>query len=260
MVESNKKQQVLINNKTLNTWFESISLPVAPSCNMMCNFCTKDRDCICNGNNPEYLSRTMTPRQAVNWAKQAVHENKRIKIIEISGPGEPLYNAQTFETLKRLNMELPDCFYRINTNGLLLSEKMDDLVKLNVRMINISICSISMEGITRLYSRIIRDKSVISRGNEMAKAILALQAEGIKLCVANGMNVGINTLCIKGANENEIMEMALKFSKMGVNSMHLISSNSNRNNCIHLADLLKIENLKNNISPIINDVEIKVYN
>jgi nitrogen fixation protein NifB len=260
MVESIQKNNLLLSNKILNTWFESISLPVAPTCNMMCNFCMKDRDCISNGNNPEYLSRTMTPRQAVNWAKQSVDDNKRIKIIDISGPGEPLYNVQTFETLKRLNIELPHCYYRINTNGLLLSEKINELVKLNIRMVNVSICSISLEGITRLYSRIVKDKSAIARGIDMANSILKLQYEGIKSCTENGINVGINTICIKGVNDHEILEMASKYSKIGVNSMHLISTNSNRSNYIHLADLLNVEKLKNNISPIINDVEIKVYN
>ena len=260
MVDGIQKNNLRINNKILNTWFESISLPVAPTCNMMCNFCMKDRDCISNGNNPEYLSRTMTPRQAVNWAKQSVGENKRIKIIDISGPGEPLYNVQTFETLKRLNAELPDCYYRINTNGLLLSEKINELVKLNVRMVNVSIGSISAEGIQKLYSRIVKDKSVIFRGADMANTILRLQYDGIKACVENGINVGINTICIKGVNDNEILEMASKFSKIGVNSVHLISNNLKRNNYFHLPDLLSIEKLRNNISPIINDVEIKVYN
>lgn len=260
MVDSMQKQHILINNKTINTWFESISLPVAPTCNMMCNFCMKDRDCISNGNNPEYLSRTMTPRQAVNWAKQSISENKRIKIIDIAGPGEPLYNVQTFETLKRLNIELPHCYYRINTNGLLLPDKINELVKLNVRMVNVSICSISIDGISRLYSRIVKDKSMITRGSDMAKTILELQYEGVRLCVANGINVGINAIYVKGVNENEILEMASKFSKIGVNSMHLISYNTNRNNYVHLADLLSMEKLRNNISPIINDIEIKVYN
>lgn len=37
MLSSQINEKLSYNTKTLNSWFEGISLPVSPACNMMCN-------------------------------------------------------------------------------------------------------------------------------------------------------------------------------------------------------------------------------
>lgn len=250
----------VFNKKILNSWYESVSLPVAPMCNMMCNFCMRDADCICNGNDPSCLSRIMTPRQAVSHALSEVRKNSRARVIKITGPGEPLYNEQTFETLRRLNNEMPEFIFIINTNGLLLKEKIEELKELNVRMINVSVNAASIETAARLYSRIAVEGTSYRDLYEMSEKILNLQYEGIKECIAQGIRVGINTLYLRRINEDDIKEIALKYKRLGVKSMSLISKfQNNRLGCIDGMDFSLMENLRYTISKIMDDVEIKSF-
>jgi nitrogen fixation protein NifB len=222
MVESMVKGKTSVQNRLMTAWFEELTLPVAPACNMMCSFCSRDSDCICNANNPRMLSRVMTPRQAVKWAVAQTEQNRRIKVIRISGPGEPLYNKQTFEVLKRLNAELPLHTLSISTNGLLLKERMDDLLRLNVRQVEVSLNAVHSESARKLYSRIIKDENVITSAGEITNALLESQMEGLRLCVKNGMEVKINTIYFPEINREDVVEISDLCRELGVKSMRLI--------------------------------------
>ncbi len=44
-------------------------LPVAPKCNIQCNYCNRKFDCV-NESRPGVTSAVLTPRQAVNYLDQ----------------------------------------------------------------------------------------------------------------------------------------------------------------------------------------------
>ncbi len=253
-------QNSISYNKALNTWFEELALPVAPACNMMCNFCSKDSDCICNGNSPEYLSKSMTPKQAVDWALSQTNRNKRIKVIKICGPGEPLCNTQTFEVLRRLNIELPEHIYAISTNGLLLEEKVGELARLNVKIVSVAMNAVYIDTMLKLYSRIIKGSSVIVKSQEMADAILGSQIQGMKLCIGMGINVKINAIYFPGINYEDIIAIAKKCRDIGVKSISIISSYPNGKFIrTVMPSIGELAALQQELSKIVRDVEIKSF-
>lgn len=254
------KSNVLLGSKAFHVWFEELALPVAPSCNMMCNFCSKESDCICNGNNPDSLSKPMTPRQAVNWAVASVNKNKKIKVIRISGPGEPLFNNHTFEVLRRLNTELPEYTYSISTNGLQLDEKVEELEKLNVKEVNVSLNSIYNDTAQKLYSRIVKKNQIVAHSAEMAEILLNSQIEGIKHCVKSGIIVNINTIYFPGINHDDIYTIALKCKEWGVNSMCIISCYPNgKFQKQQIPSLAELVHLKQELSRVLQRIEIKSF-
>ncbi len=62
-----------------------------------------------------------------------IDRNENITVIGIAGPGDPLANEATFEVLGAINREFPEIILCVSTNGLLLPEKLDDLLRSGVR-------------------------------------------------------------------------------------------------------------------------------
>ncbi len=254
-----KTNNVYLNHKMLNSWYEKLDLSVAPACNMMCNFCTKSSSCICNGNNPEYLSRSMTPRQAVNWALASAKRNRRIKILKISGPGEPLFNNQTFEVLKRLNVEMPEHIYCINTNGLLLEEKVNMLANLNVKMVEVSMNAYYSETVRKLYSRVINDKGFFST-SAIADEMIKSQINGIKLSKALGIDVRLNIIYFPGINDEDIAVIASKCREWKIKSITLISCCPNGKMAgLRAPSIEELSILQHKLSLLVDEVEIKSF-
>ncbi len=61
------------------------------------------------------------------------------KVVGIAGPGEPLANSATFETLKRVKKEFPEMILCLSTNGLLLPEKIKELVEIGVSHVTVTL-------------------------------------------------------------------------------------------------------------------------
>ena len=105
--------------------FGRMHLAVAPKCNIQCNYCQRDYDCV-NESRPGVTSRIVTPEEAVALVKQVLDEHKFIKVIGIAGPGDPLANEQTFEALRLVKEHFPETIRCISTNGLMLPERIDE--------------------------------------------------------------------------------------------------------------------------------------
>jgi nitrogen fixation protein NifB len=77
-----------------------IHLPVAAQCNVKCVFCDHSRGTSCHTSKPGYSAHLMTPDEAIQIAEKEITIQPRLKIVAVSGPGEPLANAETFTTLQ----------------------------------------------------------------------------------------------------------------------------------------------------------------
>jgi nitrogen fixation protein NifB len=245
-------------------WFEALDnellLPVAPACNMMCRFCSKNSDCISNGNNPESLSRVMTPRQAVRWAAAVSRKNRKIKVLKISGPGEPLCNVQTFEVLRRLKYEMPDFVYCVSTNGLLLEEKADELAAVGVRSVDVSMNAFSKAAAARLYSRVIKGSSIITSPAELADCIYNSQTGGIKRCMDMGIKVKINAVYFPGVNDGDIDSIAVWCLKMGIENICLIAGMSpGKFSTLRLPSISELIGIQQKLLKVIKSVQVKSF-
>src|SRR3974390_3356499 len=74
-----------------------LHLPVAPKCNIMCNFCNRKYDCV-NESRPGVTSTVLTPAQAEDYVRQVLEAEPRITVAGIAGPGDPFANpVETME-------------------------------------------------------------------------------------------------------------------------------------------------------------------
>lgn len=68
-----------------------VHLPVAPKCNIMCNFCNRKYDCV-SETRPGVTSAVLTPEQAVLYMDKVLEKEPNVTVCGIAGPGDPLAN------------------------------------------------------------------------------------------------------------------------------------------------------------------------
>ena len=112
--------------------FARIHLPVAPACNIQCNYCNRKFDCS-NESRPGVVSKLLSPAQAfIRYATVQKHM-PNLRVVGIAGPGDALANPNsTFSTLNAIHKENPDVQLCISTNGLELEKYVPALVEAHV--------------------------------------------------------------------------------------------------------------------------------
>ena len=95
-----------------------VHLPVAPKCNIQCNYCNRKYDCV-NESRPGVTSGVLKPFQAAEYMDKVLEKEPRITVAGIAGPGDPFANpAETLETMRLLNEKHPGLLFCLSTNGM----------------------------------------------------------------------------------------------------------------------------------------------
>lgn len=200
--------------------FGRIHLPVAPACNIQCRYCVRKYDCA-NESRPGITSKVMSPSEALDRVRVLIDRNDNISVIGIAGPGDPLANDGTFETLNMIHREFPDIILCVSTNGLYLSDRLDDLVKCGVRSLTITINAVTAEVAARIYAWAFYRGRKYS-GREAAEIIIANQSRGLRNAIDAGLIVKVNTVFIPGINDVEIPLIAWRAGEMGADIMNIM--------------------------------------
>ena len=200
--------------------FGRMHLPVAPKCNIQCNYCVRDYDCV-NESRPGVTSHVVTPTEVVDLVQKVLDEHQYIKVIGIAGPGEPLANEQTFETLRLIKEHFPNTIKCLSTNGLMLPERIDELHELGVNNVTVTMNAVDPEVGAKIYEYVNYHGKRYT-GVEAAKIMIENQLKGIEEAVKHNMIVKINTVWVPGVNDDQIIEIAETSSKLGAYTFNLI--------------------------------------
>ncbi len=196
-----------------------VHLPVAPKCNIQCNYCYRLIDPL--EVRPGLSSRILSPKEALDYLGIIVNEFKELKVVGIAGPGEPLFNRETFETIRLVHEEYPDLFLCIATNGLLLPDKVDELDSIGVKFLTVTINAIDPEIASKIYS-FIYYKNRLVKGLDALNILISNQIEGVELAVERGMIVKVNTVLIPGINDHHVEEVAKRVDETGAYVQNII--------------------------------------
>ncbi len=197
-----------------------IHLPVAPLCNVQCNFCDRNYDCI-NESRPGVTSKILSPGQA-SWLFDQASGETNISVVGIAGPGDPFANPQeTIETMARIRKNHPDVLLCVSTNGLNILPYVKDLAMLGVSHVTITINAIKAEIGAKIYDWIRVGKRAF-RGYEGATLLLENQLAAIASLKDHGITVKVNSIVIPGINDHHIGEIAQEMSKRGVDLFNCI--------------------------------------
>ena len=186
-------------------------LPVAPACNMQCTHCSRRSDSLSDLAVPGV---SLFPDEAVEKVAAAVLRGAPPSGVVVWGPGEPLVNAPTFVVLKKLAWLYPDLAITVGTNGLLLPDRLDELVRSGVRNIVLSVNAASAGTAGRLYEwAIYRGKKYT--GEDAARLVLQQQWNGLENAVEAGLSVTVYTADIAGVNDHEVAEIKRRAEAVG---------------------------------------------
>jgi nitrogen fixation protein NifB len=162
----------------------------------------------------------LTPEEAVQQVELLTGRGHQIRGVFISGPGEPLANAATYVVLRQLNWRFPDLALVLSTNGLLLRDRIEQIIADGVRSVAITVNAFKPETAKKIYSSILY-KGRRYRIEDAADFLIKNQWQGLMLAADAGLQVLVNSILIPGLNEDEMALIAEKAGKLGVKGMNI---------------------------------------
>ena len=204
--------------------YARIHLPVAPKCNIQCNYCVRKYDCP-NESRPGVTSEVLTPEEA--FKKYAIVKGKmeNLTVVGIAGPGDALANfEETKKTLQLIKEYDPNVTFCLSTNGLMLPLYAQELIDLGVSHITVTMSTVDAEIGAKIY-KYVNYMGTKYTGVAAASILLANQLCGLKFLTSRGIICKVNIVLLKGLNDNHVEEVVKKAKEIGVymtNIMKLI--------------------------------------
>lgn len=194
--------------------YARIHLPVAPMCNVQCNYCLRKFDCA-NESRPGVTSDILTPQEALDRYRMVKEKMSNLTVVGIAGPGDALANwanvKETFELIKAYD---PDVTFCLSTNGLLLPEYADELAGLEVSHVTVTLNAVDPHISGQIY-KYIQYRGKQYEGDAAGAVMIANQLAGIRSLVEHNVLVKINIVTVRGVNDEHVREIVKTVKDMG---------------------------------------------
>jgi len=208
-------------NAKIRGKFGRVHLPVAPRCNIQCNYCDRKYDCV-NESRPGVTSAVLTPRQAMTYLDFALEKVENISVVGIAGPGDPFANPEeTMETLRLVRKKYSEMILCLATNGLGLEPYIDELAQIGISHVTITLNAIDPEIGAKIYSFIRYGKRTLAPKTGV-KILLEKQLEAIEKLKEKGITTKVNTIILPGINEDHIEAVAKKMGELKVDILNCV--------------------------------------
>lgn len=194
--------------------FARIHLPVAPVCNIQCNYCVRKFDCP-NESRPGVTTKVLTPEEAFVRYKKAKEKIPNLSVVGIAGPGDALANFDTVkQTIQLVRQYDHDVTFCISTNGMLLPDYAKELVDLGVSHITVTCNAVNPEINAQIY-RYVNYKGKKYEGIEAGELILKQQLSGLEELIRCKVACKINIVLLKGINDHHVPVLMNKLKELG---------------------------------------------
>jgi nitrogenase molybdenum-iron protein alpha/beta subunit/MoaA/NifB/PqqE/SkfB family radical SAM enzyme len=191
-----------------------LHLPVAPKCNISCNYCVRRFDCV-NESRPGVTTKVLSPEEALARYVQVKSEMGNLSVVGIAGPGDALANFEESSATLSLIRELdPSVTFCLSTNGLLLPLYADRLVELGVSHVTVTINAVDPAIGAKIYRRV-NYLGIDYSGEAGAAILLANQLAGLKYLAERGVVCKVNIVLLKGINDAHVEEVVSTVKKLG---------------------------------------------
>jgi len=194
--------------------YARMHIPVAPNCNVSCNFCSRKYDCV-NESRPGVTSEVLTPKEALEKFKVVKSKVDNLTVLGIAGPGDPLANFdEVKKSIELIKKEYPETTFCLSTNGLMLPFYANELVELGVSHVTITINAVDPKIGGKIYKWINYLGNSFT-GEEAGSILLNNQLSGLKYLTSKGIMCKVNIVMIKGINDDHIPEIVKKVKEYG---------------------------------------------
>ena len=194
--------------------YARMHLPIAPKCNISCNYCVRKYDCP-NESRPGVTTSVLKPEDALKRFLEVKEKVTNLTVVGIAGPGDALANfEETKRTLELIKEQAPDITFCLSTNGLMLPHYAQELIRLGVSHVTVTMNAVDPVIGARIYKYVdyLGTRYV---GEAAAAILLSNQLAGIRLLTTLGVVCKINIVMIKGVNDDHIPVVAKKAKELG---------------------------------------------
>ncbi len=208
-------------NKEAKGQYARVHLPVAPLCNIQCNYCKRGFDCV-NESRPGVTSEVLSPEQALTYLIRLKEKMPHLSVVGIAGPGDPFANpVQTMSTLRLIRKQFPEMVLCLSSNGLNILPYIEELKELEVSHVTITFNGTNEETLSKIYKWVRFEKRGYF-GKQAVSILLKNQLEAIRVLKRKGFIVKINTIVVPGINDTLISEIAKEVKELGADIMNTI--------------------------------------
>lgn len=194
--------------------YARMHLPIAPKCNVSCNYCLRKYDCP-NESRPGVTTEVLSPTEAFAKYKYVKSKMPNLKVVGIAGPGDSLANFdETSKALKLIREYDPEVTFCLSTNGLMLPFYAQELIDLGVTHVTITINGIDPKITAKVY-KYVDYLGVTYTGEEGTKILLNNQLSGLKYLSDRGIVCKINIVMLKGVNDHHIEAVTKRVKELG---------------------------------------------
>ncbi|MDF2904837.1 MAG: nifB [Herbinix sp.] len=201
--------------------YARMHLPIAPKCNISCNYCVRKYDCP-NESRPGVTTSILTPEEALARFLQVKEKVANLTVVGIAGPGDALANfEETKRTLELIRQQDQKITFCLSTNGLMLPHYAQELVALGVSHVTVTMNAIDPAIGARIYKYVdyLGQRYV---GEAAAAILLSNQLAGIRLLTSQGVVCKINIVMLKGINDSHIPEVVKKAKELGATMTNIL--------------------------------------
>ena len=192
-----------------------VHLPVAPECNIQCNYCLRNFDCM-NESRPGVASKILSHEEAFERYVKLKDTIPNLTVVGVAGPGDALANFDKVRDTLRLIREFdPAVTFCIATNGLLLPLYASELKELGISHVTVTINAVDPVIGAKIYKHV----NYLGKrytGIEGASILLANQLSGIRMLSSAGIVCKVNCVTLKGINEHHICDVSKAVAELGV--------------------------------------------
>ena len=196
-------------------------LPVAPACNLGCNFCERTVGVAAATYRGPGSSRSILSPQAASALVDRIAVFGWLRVVGIAGPAEPLANDETFETLRVVGAAHPDLILCLSTNGLELEQSLPELLQAGLKALTVTINTTLPETAARLYAWADIDGRRVT-GEAAAAEILLRQWRGLAAAAEAGLLIKVNSVLIPGVNTQDLPAVARDAACLGVHRHNIM--------------------------------------
>jgi nitrogen fixation protein NifB len=195
-----------------------IHLPVSPTCNIACRFCSRDRNA--NENRPGVTAEILSPAAALDVVRRSAALAPEITVVGVAGPGDALASDFALEAFRLVKAEFPELITCMSTNGLLLADRADEVLAL-VDTLTVTVNETEPDTLERLCAGV-SYQGKWRAGADGARLLIEKQLEGIRKVTAGGLTVKVNTVLVPEINGAHIGAIARTVREAGASLYNLI--------------------------------------
>ena len=149
-----------------------VHLPVSPACNIQCRFCKREFNK--TEERPGLSAGILEPAEAAALVGRALEICPEITVAGIAGPGDTLATYHALVTFDLIHRKYPELINCLSTNGLLLERYAEDIVRVGVKTLTVTVNAVDPFILDKICSRVILDGKIYT-GPEGAAILIEAQ-------------------------------------------------------------------------------------